>query len=185
MSSFLKFISHRSLLNCMWSDILWFNFCFHDTAPICISVETLRTSLFTAHVPPVLEAFLQDAIAKDPSSASLLEKSIHLWLSCGNVLELFKAHIQLAYRALVQKKKNQTSSILCVVRALGMKAAVKPHSSFPKWFSLPGVDSDFLTCDSIKFQNKVERKEMHIYWAKLKTFCRSIISLKTFKSGVI
>lgn len=50
VSSFLKFISHRSLLNCMWSDILWLNFCFHGTAPICISAVAFRTPLLTACV---------------------------------------------------------------------------------------------------------------------------------------
>lgn len=85
---------------------------------------------------------------------------------CDCLVEMYLNYSKPIFNLLIGhwcKKKNQTSSILCVVRALGMKAAVKPHSSFPKWFSLPGVDSDFLTCDSIKFQNKVERKEMHIY----------------------
>lgn len=60
--------------------------------------------------------------------------------------------------------KKQTGPILCVVRALGVTAMVKSHCPFPKWFSLPGVVSDSLTCTSIKFWNKVERKEKHIYW---------------------
>lgn len=83
VSSFIKFISHRSLLNCR-SDILWFNFCFRDTALICIFALTLRTFLFT--VPMFLLSlkhflrpkFLQEASTKKPGLASFLEKSIHL-----------------------------------------------------------------------------------------------------------
>lgn len=50
--------------------------------------------------------------------------------------------------------KKQTGPILCMV---------KSHCPFPKWFPLPGVVSDSLTCTSIKFWNKVERREKHIH----------------------
>lgn len=45
VNSFLKFISHRSLLDCMWNDVLWLNFCFHDTAPICIPAVAFEAPL--------------------------------------------------------------------------------------------------------------------------------------------
>ena len=95
----------------MWSDILWFKFCFHDTAPICIFVLALRTSLLTAHVFLLSlkhffrPTFDQEAIAKDHSLASFLEKSIHLWLSCRNGLELFTSYIQLVYGVLMQRDR--------------------------------------------------------------------------------
>lgn len=50
VNSFLKFISHRSLLNCMCNDILWLHFCFHDTALICIPVVAFGSPLLVAHV---------------------------------------------------------------------------------------------------------------------------------------
>lgn len=111
VSSFQKFISHRCLLNCMWSDILWLKFCFHGTAPICIFVLALRTSLLIAHVFLLSSehffrpTFHQEAIAKDRSLASFLEKSIHLWMSCRNGLELFISCIQLVYGVLMQRDR--------------------------------------------------------------------------------
>lgn len=67
VSSFLKFISHRSLLNRMRIGILWLNFCFPDTAPICISAVAFRISLLIAFEFLLsLSIFLRKLLLKTP-----------------------------------------------------------------------------------------------------------------------
>lgn len=148
VNSFLKFISHRSLLHCMWSDILWLNFCFHDTAPICIPAVALFPLACGMCAPLVLDAFLQEAITKEPWLASFLEKLIHLYMCCKKWTWIIQSwYLSCLWDIDV---KTWTGPTLWVVRARGMKTAVKYRGPVPKWFSSPGVDSDFLTCDSIK-----------------------------------
>lgn len=76
-----------------------------------------------------------------------------------------------------------------MARALGRTAALKPHCSFSRWFSLPGVSSGFPTCTSIKFRNRVERKEMditeYLLLARLETLCRRLVSPTTCKFGAV
>lgn len=83
---------------------LWFNFCFHDTASICISALALRTFLLT-HVFPCPWSRSQAHVSPGPGLASLLEKPMHLWPSCGNGLELFRTHSQLAYKVSTQRNR--------------------------------------------------------------------------------
>ena len=176
--SFLKCISHRSLLNYIRSDTLWFNCCFHDTAPICIPAVALGTSLLQARISPVVEACLQAPISSDPPFG------ISPGESNPSVAVLWKWTwiIQNSYPTCLQgiDAKKQTDSILCMVRALGVKAALKSHCSFPKWYSLPGVGSGFLTCTSIKFPNKVGRRETGIYWESAMSQTRITLQTDTW-----
>lgn len=83
---------------------LWLNFCFHDTAPICISAVALGTPPLT-HVFPCPWSRSQAHVSPGPRLASLLGKPVRLWLSGGNGLELFRAHSQLAYKVSTQRNR--------------------------------------------------------------------------------
>lgn len=139
---------------------------------------------------PVLEAFLREAVSKDPSLASFLKKPILLWLSCGNGLELFTSHIQLAYGILMQR--NRVVSSLVWSEPLAWQQLWNLIACFPSGFICLGLTQPFWpVLSSIKFWNKIEKKEMHIHQVPSMrqtlygALCRSIISLKTCTFGSI
>lgn len=146
----------------MWSDILWFKLCFPDTAPICVSVAALRTLLLSARgsLQPLKHFFGSTFLQTPVWHLSWRSQSI-----CDCLVEMDLNYSNPASSLLMGYWREETdwSHSLCG-QALGVTAMVKSHCPFPKWFSLPGVVSDSLTCTSIKFWNKVERKEKHIYW---------------------
>lgn len=136
---------------------LWLNFCFHDTAPICISAVALGTPPLT-HVFPCPWSRSQAHVSPGPRLASLLGKPVRLWPSGGNGLELFRAHSQLAYKVSTQRNRLFPFSVWSEPWA--WKQPWNPTGPFPDGFLCRGSDLGFLICTPGKFQNKVGRKEV-------------------------
>lgn len=107
VNSFLKFISHRSLLNRMWNDILWLNFCFHDTAPICIPAVAFESPLLVICVflLSLMHFFRKLSLKMPVWPLSWRSPSISMCVSKQNGLELFKSHNRLGYGMLMQRSE--------------------------------------------------------------------------------
>lgn len=133
----------------MWNDILWLNFCFHDTAPICIPAAAFESPLLVICVflLSLMHFFRKLSLKMPVWPLSWRSPFISMCVS-----KKWTWIIQIPYPSWLWDvdAKKWSGLVLCVVRALGVKTAVKYHGPFPLLFSSPGVNSDFLTCSFIK-----------------------------------
>lgn len=151
---------------------LWFHFCFHDTAPICISAVALRTSPLT-RVFPCHWSMSQVHVSAGPSLASLLEKPMHLWPSCGNGHELFRTQSQCVYKVSIQR--NRLVPFVVWSDPWVWKQLWNLTAPFPGGFLCLGLTWPFWPAPPASSKTKWEGKKYsteYLLGARLKWICK-------------